>query len=730
MRLPRWAIALCGAAGLAVAIFLAFKNAHNPAAGIAVGVVGPGWLAVTGILAYWQGGQGNHASTPGETAAAADWLAETVAASWRKEAAARRIMTPAPASVRWRWAHDKITLSRMNEAAPPRLMAGPPPLPDLGGPGQILSSGVVTKLHKELYSRLPHGRLVMTGGPGSGKTGAMILLLLEALDWRRRLPADERRRVPVPVWLTLGGWDPVTVPLSEWVVRVLNQDYPALRSPRYGGDAAAELVAFGWVALFLDGLDEMPGHLRTAALRRLNDEARQLRVVVTSRPREWEEAVGDAGLEHSAVIELRPVRPLTAARFLLQEAPGHDPAAWRGVADYITENPASTAARALATPLALSMARAAYATGDPGVITDPSAFPTVETITTHLMEHFLAVAYPDGHEGDRMTRRLSWIARHMGTSQDLRWWEIPRWVPEWQLRLARAVLGGVTAYLVVTIAALITQGIALMTLFGTVAGLFIAVLTGFVIRPRRKPTYRRWGDRLRGVLTTLIGMTIAVFAALTPILVHYRAEGAADFNSYIIAGVVSTVAGIATFGIFSLMWGRTGPDTAGAPRLLTPRWPRPLWLAPLWVALSPLLLPRLLNLWATPAANSPSATASGTYRADRMTSVVYASTYALTLGVPLGVLLSWTISASGGPGMSLAGPVWGAAGGIVTWVTAWLCTGQVPLVLLTQLILLSRLGRMSFAQLLDDALQRQVLRQAGTVYQFRHAAIQARFQDS
>jgi hypothetical protein len=34
---------------------------------------------------------------------------------------------------------------------------------------------VVTRLHDEVYARLPYGRLVLIGGPGSGKTGAMIL---------------------------------------------------------------------------------------------------------------------------------------------------------------------------------------------------------------------------------------------------------------------------------------------------------------------------------------------------------------------------------------------------------------------------------------------------------------------------------------------------------------------------------------------------------------------------
>jgi len=76
-------------------------------------------------------------------------------------------------------------------------------------------------LHDEVYARLPHGRLVLIGGAGTGKTGAMILLLLAALAGRASLASDQRERVPVPVWLTLGGWDPVTTPLRKWAAMTM-----------------------------------------------------------------------------------------------------------------------------------------------------------------------------------------------------------------------------------------------------------------------------------------------------------------------------------------------------------------------------------------------------------------------------------------------------------------------------------------------------------------------------
>lgn len=60
-----------------------------------------------------------------------------------------------------------------------------------------------------MYSRLPHGRLVILGGAGAGKSGALLLLLLEALERRADIVDDVvRAREPVPVLLTLGAWDP------------------------------------------------------------------------------------------------------------------------------------------------------------------------------------------------------------------------------------------------------------------------------------------------------------------------------------------------------------------------------------------------------------------------------------------------------------------------------------------------------------------------------------------
>ncbi len=810
----RSALALVAAAVVIGAVFAVhwfIYSSKNPAktATIWTGDLGAAAIALpllTVTVRWWlknRGSPGVVAGTLAQVTAAADWLAEAAAARWRREAAGRRIVTPAPATVRWRWAATDLTSPRSEVTVPPAPGTGPAPLPDLGRPGELLGSGVVTRLHDEVYARLPHGRLVLIGGPGAGKTGAMILLLLAALDRRASLAADHRARVPVPVWLTLGGWNPAATSLREWAADTMNRDYPALRAPDYGAGAADVLVRSGRVALFLDGLDEMPADMRALALKRVDEEARELRVVITSRPLEYELAVQGARPDHIAVIELRPVRPQAAVAYLLLGQSGPSRQRWQRFGAYLSKHPESVAARTLDNPLALSLARDAYLTQDPVVLTDPARFPTAEMIREHLIDQFVVTAYPDENERAHATRWLAWIAWHMGGSQDLQWWDIPGWVPRWKLRLARGLAMGLAAGLSVTIAAGFTYahtrglagGFTAALAPGLAAAVGIGLMAGLVTRlgikpapaadtsaPSRKP--RDWirrpilvGFALGVALSLISGLVGGLAAGLGVILflplclggallaarLARRDAGRAARRGFhgmsldgpfvravIAAFTVGTAAGLWTglvagpqlgaaaaivgfmsgilFVIAFSLWRKRGFGLAGAPQVLSPRWPWPRWLLPFGLPLFPLLMPLLLNRWATPVADSPSATAAGSYHADRRTGMIYASVYALVFGITAGLLtgLGGPSHSFTGAGRLMLGLGWALVAGLVTWLMAWLAAGQVPLVNVTQLVIIHRqASRVHFAQLLANAFDRQVLRQAGVVYQFRHAALQA-----
>src|ERR1700761_4914075 len=91
------------------------------------------------------------------------WLGKTSSAGGRNGGGGQT-GPPAPASVRWRWGPDTLTLSPGEAVLAPPPGTGPAPFPGLDRPGEILSSGVVTRLHDEVYARLPYGRLVLTRG--------------------------------------------------------------------------------------------------------------------------------------------------------------------------------------------------------------------------------------------------------------------------------------------------------------------------------------------------------------------------------------------------------------------------------------------------------------------------------------------------------------------------------------------------------------------------------------
>ena len=152
----------------------------------------------------------------------ADSLAAAVMEQWTRAAQERRLLQPEPIPVRW--------------ARSPRPLAGPlsaavgsrqfPPLPGLpAAAAGRLRGGQLQDLHA-VYGGLGSGRLVIIGGPGSGKSGAAVLLILAALKYRAQLTEEERRLVPVPVLVTVHGWDPATERVGHWLAGRLQQTYP------------------------------------------------------------------------------------------------------------------------------------------------------------------------------------------------------------------------------------------------------------------------------------------------------------------------------------------------------------------------------------------------------------------------------------------------------------------------------------------------------------------------
>ena len=288
----------------------------------------------------------------------ANRLAEVVKDEWTRAANDRGLLVPEPIPVRWRWPSIAI-------AGPASVAAGThwfQPLPGMNAvTAKQLKEGQIRDLH-ELYGGLGTGRLVIAGAPGSGKSGAAVLLILEALRHREQVAEAARPQVPVPVMFTLHGWNPDAQPVQDWLARRLGQTYPPLAA-RYGAPRIAMLLATGKIAVILDGLDEIPEELRPVALRALSQQA-AFRLVILTRLDEMAAASAKGYLEGAAAVELQDIDAATAAKYLTRVQLDPPPPGWNELTDRLRQAPDAPIAKALSTPLTLTLIRDTYREGD------------------------------------------------------------------------------------------------------------------------------------------------------------------------------------------------------------------------------------------------------------------------------------------------------------------------------------------------------------------------------
>ncbi|QKZ23807.1 NACHT domain-containing protein [Streptomyces chartreusis] len=209
------------------------------------------------------------------------------------------------------------------------------------------------------YFRAVHPqRLVVTGGPGAGKTVLAVQLILALLHDR----ADDD---PVPVRLSAASC-PGTVDLAEWLIKHL-VDIHELPLP-----AARDLVEGRRVLPVLDGLDEADGESppptasRAAQiveiLNTYQDGRHRAPVVLTCRTDRYEVlAASQVRLLDAARVELAPVTADQAHDYLSHRT--LDPPRWQPVLEELQAHPTGALASALSSPWRLTLAATVYDSG-------------------------------------------------------------------------------------------------------------------------------------------------------------------------------------------------------------------------------------------------------------------------------------------------------------------------------------------------------------------------------
>lgn len=444
---------------------------------------------------------------------AADQLAAAVEAQWEKAAGERRLTGADP--IRVSWSRPSLPMATPLAAAMGSRRFDP--LPGLALAGEMqLRAGQIKALHA-VYGGLRSGRLIITGPPGSGKSGVAVLLVLAALRHRKHVSSRDRPKVPVPVLVTAQDWDPDRETVIDWLTRKLQGTYQVFAGST-GAETAAALISSGRIAVILDGLDEITPYPRSTALQALSQQA-SFRLVVLSRSAEMAAAASAQGvLQGAAAIELNPVGPAEAASYLerVQLEPLSD--GWRDVIDRIRTEPASPLSIALNNPLTLTLVRDTYQSGDQArallgfcditlrnIPNDLAA----EAITDHLLDRVLPAAYtrrpgqpPLLYDLATAQYVLTKIAAQMNQegTRDLQWWRIPTWAPPVQ----RLIVSGLTAGLACGLAAGSALGLMGILVIGLGAGLMMALMLGFGGRNAKIHKYwpKNMGDiQFRNALT-------------------------------------------------------------------------------------------------------------------------------------------------------------------------------------------------------------------------------------
>lgn len=631
-------------------------------------------------------------STPTElvTESAVDALAQAVREQWEEEATTREIERPASIRVRWRDTERPVTASA-------EAILGQPLE---GEPHRFRFEGDVHSV-AEAFLGLPRRQLCVIGKPGGGKTVLLLLLTLRLLDGRS--PGAN-----VPVMFTLSSWDPRETDLEDWLTERLREDYVFLRSRRYGEDAARTLISNRQVIAVLDGLDEIAESLRPHAIEKIDRAmAKGMQVAVTCRGDEFEEAVRSEHrfLSTAPVVEIQDVRPHEAEAFLVESTPdGH--ARWSGILSALESHRDSPAAQALETPLMLWLAREVYRSPatDPSELLDEQRFATKEALEGHLLDAFIPVAYArdlshthphlprwNSQRAERWLRalatnlyrnrrrRLGWRSGPTWSVPpaidfDFRWWEIYRAMPNWWAGGVCLIYGVPIAIfpplliLLATDTYTMTRGVALSCI--AVGGILIAIF--YRPRPPGRIHVGRasWREvKIRARESIQLGVLAFGLVAPSVAIAFLATHQPGAISNAIVVGVTGA-SGVLITGLLN------GPvDTVRAQS------PRRVLFGDRWVAVCTAVL-------------------------GAVTALV-------------------TISRSGGGGL-----IPGLAAAIAAAIAATIGMSSWGWFLLARVYFWStRQAPWRIFAFLEDAHARSVLRQVGSVYQFRHRRLQERLDE-
>jgi hypothetical protein len=615
----------------------------------------------------------------------------------------------------------------------------------------------------EKYRTIPSRRLVVLGEAGAGKTILALRFVLDSLP--EPTPGEPAPGGPVPVIFSLGSWGRTTS-LHDWMSGQLVRDYPDLNLPAPSGGSLADALLHGHRILpVLDGFDEIAEDSQSAAIRAIN--AADTGLLLTSRPKEYAKAVDTAGevLRGAAGIILDPLASEVLTTYLRRASPpalGGDERStvWEPVLAELGREPrsegAGNVAKALSTPLMVALARTVYRRAhtqqpddrpQPKDLLNAERFPTSTAVEDYLLSEFVPAAYdppPSGSQfagigigkpaeqpqwpqlpplrwdAERAQHWLSYLAWHLNqlgqgkeqekkTVRDLAWWELGTAMRRSTRALAvgglasvafgvTTAIGNIPVDLVATSRGLefaLARGIVVGVLHGLAAGLIFGLIYWSMsgherlkpLQVRAKLSREAWKRHKDARLGAAVGVLTGTVTALVLLVLDRVAvrglglddgQGGSRLAALVFVAELGFGGGL-VFGLTALLEAPLQSGSATRPTdLLNANRRRVAFRLTLWALVIGPVVGLVEGIW-----------------------------HGVLRGAEVGAVFGLEAAFGAGLAYGCGLTAWGQ------WVALariWLpLTGRLPWRLMT---------------FLDDAHQREVLRQAGAVYQFRHANLQ------
>ena len=332
-------------------------------------------------------------------------------------------------------------------------------------PGKQPQAAITGTPILEIFDNLDHA-MIISGGPGSGKTTKMKELLHELLA----VAAIEGSNGLIPIFLPLASWTLRKEPVEQWVMREISERH------RIAARHVRAWLEEEQLALLLDGLDEVGSEFRhdcVKAVKAFRQKYGTVPIAVSCRTGEYERFPESLAL--SGVVTIQPLDRQQVERYLdpadthragARAALDHAPGLWEMVD----------------TPLALRILSLAFsegtASGDLASRTPQELLNTLfaQYVPTMLRQRAAADQPPSG-----TVRRIAFLARQLERQEqttfkwDLidiislpeRWWVHAMGLAGLLLRMAISVLG------MAAVAA------ALFGMPGALAGAIAGLLSGF-----------------------------------------------------------------------------------------------------------------------------------------------------------------------------------------------------------------------------------------------------------